>query len=214
MLVAELWRYPVKSMAGEPLQAIEIREDGMVGDRLVHVADARGRPLTARTVPGLLGLRATWDAERAEPLVDGNPWHSPDVARAVQRVAGAGARLRRHEGPERFDVLPLLVATDGAVEALGVDRRRLRPNILVGGVDGLTERTWPGHRLRVGKALLAVEQVRPRCVMTTFDPDTLEQDHRVLRRIVKEFGGVMALDCSVLRGGRVTLGDPVELEPV
>jgi MOSC domain-containing protein len=213
MRVAELWRYPVKSMAGEPLQTIEIREDGLVGDRLVHVADARGRTLTARTVPGLLGLRATWDAERGEPLVDGRPWDSPEAARAVQRVAGAGARLVRYEGPERFDVLPLLVATDGAVAALGVDRRRLRPNIVVGGVDGLAERAWPGHRLSVGEAVLALEQLRPRCVMTTFDPDTLEQDHRVLRRIVKEFGGAMALDCSVLRGGRVSVGDPVELEP-
>jgi MOSC domain-containing protein len=213
MRVAELWRYPVKSMAGEPLQTIEIREDGLVGDRLVHVADARGRTLTARTVPGLLGLRATWDAERGEPLVDGRPWDSPEAARAVQRVAGAGARLVRYEGPERFDVLPLLVATDGAVAALGVDRRRLRPSIVVGGVDGLAERAWPGHRLSVGKAVLVLEQLRPRCVMTTFDPDTLEQDHRVLRRIVKEFGGAMALDCSVLRGGRVSVGDPVELEP-
>jgi uncharacterized protein YcbX len=214
MRVAELWRYPVKSMAGEPLQTIEVRGDGMVGDRLVHVADARGRPLTARTVPGLLGLRATWDAERAEPLVEGHPWHSADAARMVERVAGAGARLVRDEGPERFDVLPLLVATDGAVAALGVDRRRLRPNIVAGGVDGLAERTWPGHRLRVGEALLAVEQVRQRCVMTTFDPDTLEQDHRVLRRIVKELGGSMALDCAVLRGGRVCVGDPIELLPV
>jgi len=71
-----------------------------------------------------------------------------------------------------------------------------------------------GSELRRQAGLAVDEQVRPRCVMTTFDPDTLEQDHRVLRRIVKEFGGAMALDCSVLRGGRVTLGDPVELEPV
>jgi uncharacterized protein YcbX len=200
-------------MAGEPLEAIEVREDGMVGDRLVHVADARGRTLTARTVPGLLGLRATWDAGRGAPLVDGHPWDSPDAARAVERAAGAGARLVRYEGPERFDVLPLLVATDGAVAAVGVDRRRFRPNILVGGVEGLAERDWPGHRLRVGEVVLAVEEVRQRCVMTTFDPDTLAQDHRVLRRIVQEFGGVMALDCAVLRGGAIRVGDPVELGP-
>jgi uncharacterized protein YcbX len=211
MWVAELWRYPVKSMAGEPLRAVEIREDGLAGDRLVHARDARGRVLTARTMPGLLGLFATWDDAHARPLVDGHPWDSADVARAVERAAGAEARLARDESLERFDVDPVLVATDGAVAALGIDRRRLRPNIVVGGVDGLAERDWPGHHLRVGEVVLAVHEVRQRCVMTTFDPDTLQQDHRVLRRIAKELGGRVALDCAVVRPGRVAVGDRVDL---
>jgi uncharacterized protein YcbX len=212
MWVAELWRYPVKSMAGESLRTVEIREDGLVGDRLVQARDGRGRVLTARTVPALLGFRATWDDAHGRPHVDGRPWDSAEVARAVAQVAGAGARLGRDDGLERFDVDPVLVATDGAVAALDIDRRRLRPNIVVGGVDGLAERTWPGHRLRVGEVVLAVHEVRQRCVMTTFDPDTLEQDHRVLRRIVEQLGGRVALDCAVVRGGGVAVGDPVELE--
>ena len=47
--------------------------------------------------------------------------------------------------------------------------------------------------------------------MTAYDPDTQEQDPGVLRRIVKEFGGRIALDCSVVEAGRVAVGDPVEL---
>jgi hypothetical protein len=47
--------------------------------------------------------------------------------------------------------------------------------------------------------------------MTTYDPDTLEQDVTVLRRIASRFGGTMALDCGVVRGGRIAVGDPVEL---
>jgi hypothetical protein len=47
--------------------------------------------------------------------------------------------------------------------------------------------------------------------MTTYDPDTQEQDLRVLKRIVTDFGGRMALDCYVVQGGRVALGDRVEL---
>jgi hypothetical protein len=47
--------------------------------------------------------------------------------------------------------------------------------------------------------------------MTTYDPDTQEQDLSVLRRIVSEFGGKMALDCAVVRGGRIAVGDPVDL---
>jgi hypothetical protein len=47
--------------------------------------------------------------------------------------------------------------------------------------------------------------------MTTYDPDTQDQDLSVLRRIASEFGGRMALDCGVVRGGRIAVGDPVEL---
>jgi hypothetical protein len=133
------------------------------------------------------------------------------VAAAIEVAAGPGARLARDDGPGRFDVLPLLVATDGAIDALGLDRRRFRPNILVAGVDGLAERNWPGHRARIGGAIVAFQKLRGRCVMTTYDPDTLEQDPGVLRRIVREMGGRLALDSYVVQAGRVAVGDPVEL---
>jgi hypothetical protein len=47
--------------------------------------------------------------------------------------------------------------------------------------------------------------------MTTFDPNTLQQDRNVLRRIVRELDGKMALDCAVLQGGLISEGDPVFL---
>ena len=211
MHVAELWRYPVKSMGGEQVPAVDVTTNGVAGDRVVQVWAGRNRVITARTAPKLLGLRGTWDESAAEPLVNGQPWQSPEVASAVRKAAGNGARLARFEGVERFDVLPLLVATDGAITLLGADRRRLRPNIVIGGVDGLAERQWPGRRLRLGPVIIEVATVRQRCVMTTFDPNTQEQDLGVLRRIVKEFGGRMALDCAVIEGGRLTVGDRVEL---
>jgi uncharacterized protein len=212
MWIAELWRYPIKSMAGERLEAIEVTEAGLAGDRVVHVAGAGGRVVTSRTHPRLLGLRGSLGPD-GEPLVDGRPWWSPASARAVQAAAGPEARLVRDEGPERFDVLPLLIGTDGALQQLGVDRRRLRPNVVIGGVEGLAERGWPGRRLRIGEVIASVAQLRSRCVMTTYDPDTQVQDLSVLRRIVSDFGGRMALDCDVVRGGRIALGDPVELLP-
>ncbi|MGH9750304.1 MAG: MOSC domain-containing protein [Candidatus Polarisedimenticolia bacterium] len=210
MKIAAIWRYPVKSMAGEPLRAAELRPDGLLGDRVVHVQDGEGRILTARAHPRLLAHRAALGPD-GEPLVDGRPWNDPDVARDVERAAGRGARLVRYEGVERFDVLPLLVATDGAIRAFGRDGRRLRPNLIVGDVPGLAEREWPGRVLQAGRTLIGVATLRARCVMTTWDPDTLEQDHGVLRRIADVFGGRLALDCRVLRGGPVAVGDPVEL---
>jgi uncharacterized protein YcbX len=211
MHVAELWRYPVKSMAGEPLQEALLGEDGVAGDRLLAVFGADGSVLTARTRPRLLGHRATI-GPGGEPLVDGRPWTDPAVAREVEAAAGPGAHLGRIGRDDRFDVRPLLVATDGAIATLGVDRRRFRPNLLVGGVAGLDERRWEGRRLRAGACLIAVADLRGRCVMTTFDPDTQAQDMGVLRRIVRELDGTLALNCDVARGGLVRVGDAVVLE--
>lgn len=105
----------------------------------------------------------------------------------------------------------LLVATDGASATLGYDRRRFRPNLLVAGVPGLAERDWEGRTLRVGGALIGVVSLRQRCIMTTFDPDTAEQDTEVLLRLHRELGGSFALDCDVVQPGAVRVGDDVEL---
>ena len=133
------------------------------------------------------------------------------MAQAVEAAAGPGSHLVRYDGLERFHVLPLLVATDGAIGTLGVDGRRLRPNLVIGGVEGLAEREWEGRRLMIGEVVIGVRDLRQRCIMTTFDPDTVEQDTNVLKRINREFGGTMALNCWVLNPGRIAVGDPVVL---
>ena len=210
MYVAELWRYPVKSLAGEQLQDAELREDGIHGDRRVLAYNEKTRRLiTSRTHPKLLGLKATIDSN-GKALINGRPWDDPESALAVMLAAGPHARLIEWDGSERFDVLPLLVATDGAIQAFGYDHRRLRPNIVIGGVQGLAEREWPGRRARIGGAVIEFAKLRGRCVMTTYDPDTLEQDIRVLRHIVNEFDGTLALDTAVIKPGRIAVGDKVE----
>ena len=210
MHVAELWRYPVKSMAGERLREVRLTPLGLEGDRVVHVEGARGRVVTARTHPKLLGHHAVLGAQ-GEPLVDGRAWTDPSVTADIERIVGAGARLVRDDGVGRFDILPLLIATDGAIAAFGYDGRRLRPNLVIGGVRGLDERTWEGKGLRIGDVLIALADLRGRCVMTTFDPDTLAQDHGVLRSIVDRFDGRLALNATVVRAGRVGEGDRVDL---
>ena len=210
MHIAEIWRYPVKSAAGERLERATISATGMEGDRVVRVRGATGRRITARQFPKLLALRTTLD-ERGEPLIDGLPWDSPDALALVRSASLPDAELIRDDTRIRFDVLPISVATDGAVAELGIDVRRLRPNLVVGGVDGLAEREWPGRELRLGNATVGVLQIRGRCVMTTYHPDTLAQDHGVLQEIVDDYAGRFALDCLVLEAGDVRIGDAVEL---
>ncbi len=207
--VQQLWRYPVKSLAGEALEEARIDHDGIAGDRLVVVRGPHG-VITSRTRPQLLGLRATLSPD-GEPLVENRSAGSPEVAAVVQHVAGPDAQLARLETTARFDVLPLLVATDGAIRAFGRDGRRLRPNIVLGGVDGLAEREWEGRHLRIGDVVIRLDSLRARCVMTTFHPDTLVQDVSVLRDISARFGGRLALNCAVEHTGAIRLGDRAEL---
>ena len=136
-----------------------------------------------------------------------------DVRARVEAIVGPGARLVRNEHPSRFDILPLLVATDGAIAAFGRDGRRLRPNLIVGSAAGLVEREWEGRVLRVGPVLVALADLRGRCVMTTVDPDTLAQDPRVLKDIVRRFDGRLALNAEVIQGGVLRVGTAVELLP-
>jgi uncharacterized protein YcbX len=210
MYVKEIWRYPVKSMAGESFRAATVTTLGIEGDRIVQVRNARQRPVTARTHPGLLKFRATLDAF-GNPRVDGILWDDPVVLKAVREVAGPESHLARDESAHRFDVLPLLVATDGAIAEFGRDSRRLRPNIVIGGVSSLEEREWEGGVIRIGEVVIAIHDLRARCVMTTYDPDTLAHDPKVLRDIVKRFDGKLALNCEVVRGGEIRLNEEVQV---
>jgi len=211
MHVKGLWRYPVKTLAGVPLETAELTPTGIPGDRIVHVRGPEG-VRTSRRQHLLLGLAGTLGPE-GRPLVNGHPWDSEEALALVRRAAGGDAWLEAYEGVERFDVLPLLVATDGAVAAFGRDIRRLRPNILVGGVPGMDETRWPGGELHIGEAVVRLDSLRGRCPMTTVDPDTLERDPEVLKDIGRRFGGRLALNAEVLRPGTIRVGDPVKLVP-
>ena len=212
MWIQEIWRYPVKSMAGEPLQAAELTADGIEGDRIFQVRNPAGKVVTSRTRPLLLRHHSAL-GEDGHVMIDGRPWESDDVAREVEEAAGPGCRIFASDPETRFDILPLLIATDGMLAATGYDRRRFRPNLVIGGVEGLGERAWEGGQLRIGAVLIAMEDLRTRCIMTTFDPDTGKQDLGVLGRIRKEFNGRLGLNSAVLDAGRIAVGDPVEMIP-
>ena len=208
MRVAQLWRYSVKSLRGEQLERVDVLADGLRGDRSTQVVDHKGARMTGRTAKRLLGLQSGL-GDGGEPTVDGHPWRSPEALDLIRDAAGPGADLAplgRH-----FDDRSILVTTDGAIRALGVDGRRLRPNIFVEGVEGLAEGEWVGSRLRLGSVELDVVHRCERCVMTTIDPDSLEVDPDVLRRINDEFGAYMGVLCEVATAGELAVGDEVEL---
>jgi len=211
MHVSGLWRYPVKSLAGEALESAEVTQGGIAGDRTVHVSGSRG-PLTGRTRYGLLTVPAGTSHDGV-PQVGGHAWDSAAAAAIIREHGGPDARLVADDGPERFDVLNLLVATDGAVERFGHDVRRLRPNLLLAGIPAEVEATMPGQAIAIGDVLIGVHSVRSRCVVTSIDPDTGDQNLDVFRHIRSAFGGELALNCWVIRAGTVRIGDDARLVP-
>ena len=207
--VQEIWRYPVKSMAGESLGAADLTEAGVAGDRIMQVRNASGRIISARTRPLLLRHRATLSSDN-QVRVDGRPWIREDVARDVEAHAGVGTRLVQSDSKDRLDIIPLLVVCDMIVVQ---DPRLFLPHLVVGGGLGLAEQQWEGARLRIGPVVIGMEDLRTRCIMTTFDPDSGEQNLGVLERIRKEFNAELGLNSFVVAPGRISVGDAVELIP-
>jgi uncharacterized protein len=209
MRVAELWRYPVKSLRGERLERATVLPDGLDGDRLVRVEDERGL-LTARRKQRLVGV-AAGVSEDGEARIEGEPWRSEATARRIRELGGEGARLVVTDSGARFDAAPVLVVTDGALSAFGEDRRRFRPNVVVEGVTGLEEREWIGRDLAVGSAVLTGLEPCERCAVITIDPDTIEIRPDVLRGVNERFDGIMGVYCGVTRAGTIAVGDEVVL---
>ena len=143
----------------ESLSTATVGLNGIPGDRAVWVMGPEG-VRTSRRHYRLLGLRGTLN-QRGHALINGHPWESPEALALVKLAAGDDAWLEASDAQNRFDVLPLLVATDGAVAAFGRDVRRLRPNILIGGVDGLAERDWPGAELHIGSLIVRLDSPGP-----------------------------------------------------
>ncbi len=228
--VAGLWRYPVKSMAGEPLGAAEVSWHGVSGDRRwAFVRDGLQRSgfpyLTIRERPEM----ARYRPELVEPS---RPDHSPAVvhtpaggALAVDDPAlldelGGRARLLKLDRG-LFDAAPLSLITTRTIADLGglvgaaLDVRRFRANLLVepSGDDAYPEDGWVGATLRLGSVRMRVDRRDQRCVVVNVDPETTERDPAVLRAIARNREACLGVYGTVVAPGAARGGDPVLLEP-
>jgi uncharacterized protein len=227
--VAALWRYPVKSMAGEELEAVEVSWHGLAGDRRwAFIRDGQVRSgfpwLTIRERPELAHYRprlAEPDRPNAsQTLVRIPSGDELDVAApALAAELGPGVRLIKHDRGV-FDTLPLSLLTTQTLAGLGrlvgtdLTAQRFRPNLVVDarGHD-FPEDGWVGRVLRIGGLRMRVDKRDQRCVMVTIDPVTLHRNPAVLRAIARERDARLGVYGSTVEPGRVAVGDPVELEP-
>ena len=233
MRVAELWRYPVKSMQGEQVAVAELTGRGLAGDRGWAVFDlGTGLGLTARRHPVLLhaAARLTGDGTVAVTLPDGTEAADDDALSAwlgrpvALRAAGATTGPRRYENPDdteteaddswcMFEGSALAFHDSSAVTLLSRSTvgnrpmRRFRPNVVLdtGGEDALV-----GTTVAIGAAAVALTAQVSRCVMVTrSQPGGIGIDRDVLRWIHRERGGSLAVGGTVTRAGRVRVGDEV-----
>ena len=222
--VAEVWRYPVKSLGGEQLVGALCERRGVRGDRRWAVTGEDGRIGSGKTtrrfrrMPGLLSLRARTDdaGDVWVELPDGRRGRVEDPATAawLSEVTGEPVRLREESGTSHFDDGPLHLVTTGSLSDLGpldlhgplADRRRFRPNLLLAADAPLD----PPCRLRVGAAaVLAVSTPTARCVMTTMAQPGLAFAPTVLKQLEHHRDGCLGVYATVEREGEVAVGDPV-----
>lgn len=222
--VAEVWRYPVKSLGGERLPRATIERRGLAGDRhwaVVGLDGVIGSGKTTRRfrrMPGLLGLAARTDDNGKVwiELADGRRARVEDPVTAswVSEVTGEPTRLAEEHDTSHFDDAPLHLVTTGGLDGLGAlglggtasDRRRFRPNLVIAAVaDPL-----PPCRLRVGTtAVLTLTIPTERCVMTTMAQPGLPFAPGILKRLEEERAGCFGLYAAVEQEGEVAVGDTV-----
>lgn len=227
--VAGLWRYPVKSMAGERLDEVEVSWNGLAGDRRwAFIRSHRLRSgfpwLTIRDLPELAHYRPRFaepDRSDASAMLVCTPSGGElDVASpALAAELGRGVRvIKQNRGA--FDAMPLSLLTTQTVANLGklvgtdLTVERFRPNLLVDapGLD-FPEDAFVGRVLRLGGLRMRVDRHDKRCVVVTVDPVTLVRNPAILRAIARERDMRIGVYGSTVEPGRVAVGDPVELEP-
>lgn len=93
-----------------------------------------------------------------------------------------------------------------------MDPRRFRGNFVIAlNDDSLFEGDWIGRRLNIGDAQLQVDSFCERCVVITMDPDSLQKDPVLLKKLHKEFDLHFGVYASVIKTGQIRIGDKVEL---
>jgi len=234
--VEAIFRYPVKSMAGERVEVANLGWHGIDGDRrlaLRRTQEQSGFPwLTASKLPDLL----LFTPLRHE---DGVPADLPTHIRTPEgkelEVFGeelAAEIERRHKAPVQmmhlrdgvFDEASVsVIAADtvqeiGRLAGRGSDVRRFRPNIVVRLLrpSPFQEDTWLGGVLLFGEPgegpRVSVTRRDARCSMVNFDPDSGRSAPEVLKSIVRTHQNNAGIYGTVIRTGRLATGQTIRLQ--
>jgi len=233
--VEALFRYPVKSMRGEQLEAASLGWHGIDGDRRLafrRVDNRSGMPwLTASKLPDLLLFAPL---RREDGAQDDIPTHirTPDGEEMTVFGEDLATEIgRRYKSPVQmmqlnhgiFDEAPISVITSDTMREIGrlagrtLDVRRFRPNVVVRSLRSVPfqEDEWLGGVLSFGEEedapAITVTMRDVRCSMVNLDPDTASSAPEVMKTIVHAHENTAGIYGAVTRIGRLALGQSIFL---
>jgi uncharacterized protein YcbX len=226
--VTFLYRYPVKSMAAEPLSSAEIGWQGVEGDRRWAFVrggmERNGFPwLTIREQPLMTQYRPRFTDSHAPDtsltLVTNPAGVDYDVADpSLAEELGHDSRVIR-QSRGIFDAFPLSVISTATVHAISssvgedLDARRFRPNIVVDFSDGhpFEEDALIGREIGMGSVVARFDKRDKRCVTINVDPATSRKNAAVLRAVAQERQSCLGVYATVVQTGTISVGDPVSI---
>jgi uncharacterized protein len=230
--VRAIYRYPVKSMAGEPMSTALLGWHGLEGDRrmaFVRSGIRTGMPwLTAGKLPSLVTYVPLRDGEDVLPSRVRTPGgeelelHGDALRAEIASAHGAPVELLQLNNGI-FDDAPLSIITTNAIATVSseagvdADARRFRPNVLIETTDGspFPEDAWVGRTLRIGEGeeapAVSVCTRDVRCAMLNLDPETAAVDARLLKAAVRLNQNCAGVYVTIIKTGRVRVGDALYL---
>ncbi len=231
--VEALFRYPVKSMRGEQLDAANLGWHGIEGDRRLafrRVDDRSAFPwLTASKLPELLLFAPAQYEEGAEIpthiLTPGGrelPVFGEDLAREVGRRYGAPVEMMQLKHGIFDEASVSVIASETVCEISRLagqspDVRRFRPNIVVRLMRPVPfqEDEWLGGVLSFGEGndapAVTVTLRDERCVMVNLDPDSARLAPEVMKAVVRANQNYAGVYSTVTRVGRLAVGQRIFL---
>lgn len=230
--IADLFRYPVKSMAGETLEQANVRWAGIEGDRRYAFVLSDGAKseqidfpwFTGREYPPLVTYKAAY--QDGTPAVnvttpDGSQWtidskdlHAELTARSKRSISLLRLGRGAHDGTPVSLISTRTVADVAAASGIDdTDPRRYRPNVLVELAPDTHEDEWVGRALAIGDGenapKLWVTRPDPRCMMININPKTGVQQPSVLKHVAMTRNSNLGIYATVMAIGTINVGDAI-----
>lgn len=225
--VEALYRYPIKSMAGESLETAALGWHGIEGDRRLamrRIEDQRGGfPwLTAGKLPDLVLFTPELPTHVRTPDGQSLPIYSEELASEIARRHGSPVEMMHYKHGIFDEGAISLIASETIVHisqlaGLNPDARRFRPNILVKLLQPIPfqEDDWLGATLSFGESAdapaISVTLRDERCAMLNLDPDTARPNPEMLKAVVHSHQNTAGVYAAVTRTGKLAVGQPVIL---
>jgi uncharacterized protein len=228
--VSELFIYPVKSMAGIPVEEAHVGLDGILGDRQYsfvrsdHAARSSFPWMTARESTRMLLYHPQFaqapTPDQPEPPVqvrtpDGAVVEPGELASNLGQPVFLLKSQRGIFDCQHISIFSLASVRGLATEAgCAIDRRQFRANIFVEPTSGkaFDEEKWTDFVVQIGDTVrVALVQRDTRCMMVNLNPETGEQNPQVLKTIAQAHQRQAGVYGNVVRPGKVRVGDPIQV---